>query len=63
MTNPLNVKQCIATLNGIQAQLSTLAIQFQDEVAQKAFHESMLTVEEIQKDLYKWLVEIQKEKP
>ncbi|WP_396897521.1 DUF1657 domain-containing protein [Niallia endozanthoxylica] len=54
---------CIATLKGIEAQLSTLALQSQDESAQKAFHESMLTIEDVQKDLHKRQVEIEREEP
>jgi Protein of unknown function (DUF1657) len=38
MTVISNVKQCIATLKGIEAQLSILALQSQDESAQKVFH-------------------------
>lgn len=63
MTVISNVKQCIATLKGIEAQLSTLALQSQDERAQKAFHESMLTIEDVQKDLHKRQVEIEREEP
>ena len=58
-----NVKQCIATLKGIEAQLSTLALQSQNESAQKVFHESMLTIEEVLKDLHIRQVEIEREEP
>lgn len=63
MTVISSVKQCIATLKGIEAQLSTFALQSQDESAQKVFHESMLTIGEVEKDLHNRQIEIEKEEP
>ena len=51
MTIISNVKQTIATLKGIEAQLSILALNSQEEEAQKAFHDMMLLVEEVKNDL------------
>ncbi|MDF2903371.1 MAG: hypothetical protein K0S25_1009, partial [Bacillus sp. (in: firmicutes)] len=36
---------------GIEAQLSSLAINSQDREAQRTFHEAMLTIGEIKHDL------------
>jgi hypothetical protein len=63
MTVISSIKQCIATLKGIEAQLSTFALQSQDENAQKVFHESMLTIGEVEKDLHNRQIEIEKEEP
>jgi len=46
-----NVKQCLSTIKGIEAQLSTLALNSQDQDAQKNFHEMMLVINEVKKDL------------
>lgn len=51
MTVAANVSQTLATLNGIEAQLSTLAQNSLDENAQKAFHESMITINQIKTEL------------
>jgi len=63
MTVISNVKQSIATLKGIEAQLSTLALNSQDEDAQMTFHEMMLVIEEIEKDLQQRKVQIELEEP
>ena len=63
MTIISNVKQTIATLKGIEAQLSILALNSQEEEAQKAFHDMMLLVEEVKNDLHNRQVEIELEEP
>lgn len=63
MTVISNVKQTIATLKGIEAQLSSLALNSQEEKAQKAFHDMMLLVEEVKNDLHKRQVEMELEEP
>lgn len=63
MTVISNVKQCIATLKGIEAQLSILALNSQEEQAQKTFHEMMLVIGEVEKDLQQRKVEIELEEP
>lgn len=63
MTVISNVKQCIATLKGIEAQLSTFAINSHDDQAQKTFHEMMLVVGEIEGDLQQRKVELEFEEP
>ncbi|MGY3714470.1 DUF1657 domain-containing protein [Sutcliffiella cohnii] len=63
MTVISNVKQTVATLKNIDAQLSHLAINSEDEKAKKAFHETMITIEEISNDLQMRVVEIETEEP
>ena len=63
MTVISNVKQTIATLKGIEAQLSILALNSQEEEAQKAFHDMMLLVEEVKNDLHNRQVEMELEEP
>lgn len=63
MTIASNVNQCIATLKGIEAQLSSLAINSQEETAQKIFHETMLVINDIQSELTKRKTELELEEP
>ncbi len=51
MTIASNVKQTLSTVKGIKSQLSSLALNSLEEEAQRVFHESMLTMEDIQNDL------------
>lgn len=51
MTVISNVKQSLSTIKGIEAQLSMLALNSLDPEAQKIFHETMNTMNEIKKDL------------
>lgn len=57
------MKQTIATLKGIEAQLSSLALNSQEENAQKTFHEMMLVIEGVKKDLLDRQAEIELEEP
>ena len=63
MTTISNVKQCLSTIKGIEAQLSTLALQSQEHNAQTAFHEAMLVVSQIKNDLQTRSIEMQAEEP
>ena len=63
MTTIANVKQSLATLRGIEAQLSTLALQSQEPAAQRAFHETMLVISEVKDDLQNRSKEMQLEEP
>jgi Protein of unknown function (DUF1657) len=63
MTVISNVKQTIATLKGIEAQLSILALNSQEKKAQKTFHDMMLLIEEVKNDLHNRQVEIELEEP
>ncbi|HWJ79101.1 MAG TPA: DUF1657 domain-containing protein [Niallia sp.] len=51
MTVASNVKQMLASLKGIESQLSTFAINSMDEEAQRKFHEAMVMVGEIKNDI------------
>lgn len=51
MTVAANVNQCLSTIKGIEAQLSSLALNSTIEEASTVFHETMLVMEEIKKDL------------
>jgi hypothetical protein len=51
LTVASNVNQSLATIKGIEAQLSTLALNSLDNEAQKTFHAAMLTIGEVKKDL------------
>jgi hypothetical protein len=63
MTVISNVKQTLATLKGIEAQLSTLALQAQEEKAAQTFHKMMLVIEEVKKDLLDRKAEMELEEP
>lgn len=63
MTVYSNVQQCFATINGIEAQLSTLALNSLDDKAQQAFHQAMLLVGEVKKDLQTRIYELEFEEP
>ncbi|NMD69925.1 DUF1657 domain-containing protein [Bacillus sp. DNRA2] len=50
--NEINfVQQTLATVKGIESQLSTLAINSIDPKTQQIFHEAMLVVQDIKQDL------------
>ncbi|MBP3041563.1 DUF1657 domain-containing protein [Bacillaceae bacterium Marseille-Q3522] len=63
MTVVSDVKQCLAMIKGIEAQLSMFALNSQDGSAQKQFHESMLVITDIKKDLEARITELQMEEP
>lgn len=61
MTVSSNVKQCLATVKNIEAGLSNLAMNASDEKAQRLFHEQMLVMEEVKKDIMKRIGELERE--
>lgn len=63
MTIGSNISQCLATIKGIESQLSTLALNTINPDAQKAFHEAMLTIVEIKNDLQDRKYVIEREEP
>ena len=63
MTVYSNVKQCQVSIDGIEAQLSTFALNSQDEKAQQTFHKAMLLVGEVKKDLQKRITELEVQEP
>lgn len=63
MTIAANVKQCLANLNGIEAQLSSLALNSNDKGAQEVFHDTMITIASIKKDLQTRVLELERLEP
>lgn len=63
MTVYSNVKQCLASIKGIETQLSNFALNSQDEKAQQAFHQAMLLVGEVKKDLQIRVTELEFQEP
>ncbi|MEH7255504.1 DUF1657 domain-containing protein [Neobacillus niacini] len=63
MTIAANVKQCLSSIKGIEAQLSSLALNSVDEGAKDVFHETMLTIVDVKKDLQKRVLELERLEP
>jgi len=63
MTVVSNVKQCLTTIKGLEAQLSELALNSLDADAQTAFHESMLSIRPVIKDLQYRVLELERQEP
>lgn len=63
MTVAANVNQCLATIKGIEAQLSIFALNSVEDEAQKAFHEAMLVIGEIKNDLLERKNKLELEEP
>ncbi|HWO95565.1 DUF1657 domain-containing protein [Priestia flexa] len=51
MTVASDVKQCLASLKGIEASLSSLALRTQDHETKRTLHETMMVVSEVVTDL------------
>lgn len=51
MTVGAQVKQCLSNVKSIEASLSGLAITSQDEETKRLFHEMMMVMNEVKKDL------------
>jgi len=51
MTVASSVKQTLASLKGLEAQLSTFALNSMEEEAQQKFHEAMVLVGQIKNDV------------
>jgi hypothetical protein len=63
MTVASNVKQCLSTIKGIEAQLSSLALNSLDEEAKTVFHETALTMADVKKDLQYRVLELERQEP
>jgi hypothetical protein len=63
MTVASSVNQSVATLKNIEAQLSIFALNSQDETASRTFHEVMLMMEDIKKDLQARVTKLELEEP
>jgi copper chaperone CopZ len=61
MTVVSDVKQCLASLKGVEASLSNLAERTQDNDSKQTLHETMMVVNEIVADLKKRVGELENE--
>ncbi|MES5266578.1 DUF1657 domain-containing protein [Priestia megaterium] len=61
MTIASDVKQCLASLKGVEASLSNLSLRTQDDQSKQTLHETMNVVNEIVTDLKKRVGELEKE--
>ncbi|MFJ7639789.1 DUF1657 domain-containing protein [Peribacillus sp. NPDC097225] len=63
MTIASDVKQCAASLRGVEAGLSSLALRTQDDESKRILHETMMKVNEVMKDIQKRVGELEREEP
>ncbi|KRF62098.1 hypothetical protein ASG99_06785 [Bacillus sp. Soil768D1] len=63
MTIAAEVKQCVASLKGVEAGLSSLALRTQDDESKRILHETMMVVNEVMKDVHKRVGELEREEP
>jgi len=63
LTVAANVNQCLSTIKGIEAQLSSLAINTTVDEASRIFHETMLVINEIKLDLENRKTELEIQEP
>ena len=61
MTIASDVKQCLASLKGVEAGLSNLVLRTQDDQSKHTLHETMSVVNEIVTDLKKRVGELERE--
>lgn len=63
MTIASEVKQCVASLKGVEAGLSSLALRTQDDEEKRILHETMMVVNEVMKDVHKRVGKLEREEP
>ena len=63
MTIASDVKQCLSSLKGVEAGLSSLALRTQDDESKRTLHETMMVVNEVVTDLQKRVGELEREEP
>lgn len=61
MTIGSEVKQCLASLKGIEANLSSLEIRTANEESKRIFHETMVIVNGVVEDLQQRVIELEVE--
>ena len=61
MTVGSDVKQCLASLKGVEASLSSLAIRTQENESKQTLHETMMVVNELVTDLKNRVGELERE--
>ncbi|MGW6610065.1 DUF1657 domain-containing protein [Peribacillus butanolivorans] len=57
------MKQCVASLKGVEAGLSSLALRTQDDESKRILHETMMVVNKVMKDVHKRVGELEREEP
>lgn len=63
MTVGSQVKQCLASLKSIEANLNTLALKTQDEEARLAFHETCLQTRKVIQQMESRVGQLEFEEP
>ncbi|AXN39365.1 DUF1657 domain-containing protein [Peribacillus butanolivorans] len=63
MTIASEVKQCVASLKGVEAGLSSLALRTQGDEEKRILHETMMVVNEVMKDVHKRVGKLEREEP
>lgn len=61
MTIASEVKQCMASLKGVEASLSSLALRTQDDESKRTLHETMMIVHEAVEDIKNRVGELERE--
>lgn len=61
MTIASEVKQCLASLKGVEASLSSLALRTEDNESKRTLHETMMVVSEVVTDLKTRVGELERE--
>jgi Protein of unknown function (DUF1657) len=61
MTIGSDVKQCFASLKGVEASLSSLALRTLDDESKRTLHETMIVIHEIVTDFKKRVGELERE--
>ncbi|AJH77457.1 MULTISPECIES: DUF1657 domain-containing protein [Bacillaceae] len=61
MTIASEVKQCMASLKGVEASLSSLALRTQDDESKRTLHETMMIVHEVVEDIKNRVGELERE--
>ncbi|MCK1994145.1 DUF1657 domain-containing protein [Peribacillus muralis] len=63
MTIASDVKQCVSSLKGIEAGLSSLALRTQDDESKRILHETMLVVNEVMQEVQQRVGELEQQEP
>lgn len=63
MTVGSDVKQCLSNIKSIEAQLSSLSLNSLDEDTKGVFHQTMLTMTNVKKDLQERVLELERLEP
>lgn len=61
MTIGSDLKQSLASLKGVEASLSSLALRTQDHKSKRTLHETMMVIHEVVTDLKKRVGDLERE--